>query len=422
MKALLSAARRSPALATFLLLAAALPLAAQEPLPTPAPAAAPAQDNAQVEIAGNVYLGREAQAAELEFLTGAGKVKVAADDSGHYRLRATPPLRQVKIELKSRPGQFFQQIFFEAPRTSGAQDFHLPDTELRITLRDAATGQPIPAASLKVRNTYAATDLDGKPLPPRRPGDPAPTRTLAQLARADAQGVASLSYLQPGELELQAEAEGYHDLAAPQKLSLTEKGRLAAELRLQAFAQPASLDLLLPDGEKAAGAIVLVLESLEPLEAVAHGIADAQGRVELPRDLAGKMLAVRHPAAAFLLGRWQPADAPAIASLRLEPAATELVVHASSGAKDLAYAELVVWAGGQRLSSHLLYQLTGSRPMTDEAGWWRGSSLPRSGVRVLAFSRADAAKADAARSGQFDAQATAIAYPWPARVEVQGLE
>lgn len=430
--------KRSALLALYALssfLGLALPLAAQPAAPARAvpptgelperrAGGTPAEpEPARLELAGKVYLGSEPRAARLEFLTGSGeKVEATADAGGSYRLRALGPLRKVTIELKGREGHSFQEFFYEPLRVSGQRDFHLPATELRVKIFDAVSGKPVPKAFLKLRNTFPLRGPDGQPLPPKRPGAEPPSSALSQSVESGADGVAVAYYLHPGHAEIQAGADGYTAPATPQKLEIATGGRLTAEIRLQPEGEKAALRVLLPNGEKAAGAAVLVLATLEPMQVLSAGVADREGRIELPKDAAGAHLAVRHPEAAFHIGRWRPAEGAPETRLQLEPAAEPLAIHAKTAAGDLAYAEVALVIGGQRLTTHLLYQLTGSSPMTDDGGIWKATSLPRQPLEVLVFGRQNAARAAAIRSGQGNAPAIAVSYPWSGVVEVEGIE
>ena len=378
----------------------------------------------RIELKGTVYLGDQPKEARLEFLTAAGeKPVVATDAAGNYRLDAVGPLRKATIELRGREGLPFHEFFFEPVRASGQRDFHLPDTGLRVKVVDAATGKGIPDATVRLRNSFPAKDRTGKPLPPRTPGGEAPITSLSQVAKTNRDGIATSYYLAfPGLAEVSAIADGYAESGESRKLAIADKSQLEAEIRLQPLGKKAALRVLLPGGQPAAGAAVLVLASLEPMKVLAAGAADAAGLIELPAGNAGSILAVRHPGAAFHIGKWQPAKAPEEARLKLEPAAEPLTVEARSGGQPLPYAEVALIAGGQRLTTHLLYQLTGASPMTGADGRWKGESLPRSAVKVLVFGRGDVKKADAIRAGGSDARAVAVAYPWPALAEVAAID
>lgn len=380
------------------------------------------------ELRGTVYLGERPVAARLEFLEGGGGVRREAlsDLAGRYTLAATGVLRQVKIELPERQGKFFYEYFPQRIEASGERDFRLPDTELQVKVVDAATGQGVPEAGLRLRNDYRLTDQNGQPLPPKTAGAAPPTSSVSQAEKTGKNGEARFYYLRPGEVEISAVADGYTPAGAPLKLTIAAgSSKHQVEIRLQPQAEKAALLILLPDGRPAAGANVRLLGKLEPFELLASATAGKDGRARLPEDLAGAWIAIHHPAAAFHLGHWQPVAEPKEAEVKLEKAAEQpLVVRVKRpGGEKLAYAEVVLWAGGQRLATQLLYQLTGAKPMTDEEGiFTAATSLPRGEVKILVFSRQDPARADKARAGRFDDRAAEIPYPWPAAVEVEGLD
>lgn len=376
------------------------------------------------KLEGRVFLGDQPRAAKLEFLLGeGGKLAVSSDAAGHYEVQTSDVLRKVEIELVGREGIPFHEFFTKDVRRDGVRDFHLPGTELKVKVVDAETGQAIPAATLMVRNSFPARDKEGLPVPPRHAGEEAPTAALMQSAEADPSGVATLYYLFPGQVELAGKAEGYTKSPERMHLQLKENEHLETVLRLQPLGRKAGLLIKLPGGGKASGAAVLLLESLEPFKAIAAATADAEGRALLPLKLAGSLMTIRHEGAAFLIGKWQPAEANKDAEIELAPAAeVPLKAVARTGQERLPFGELVLWVDGRRLSGQLLFQLTGVAPMTNGEGEWSASSLPRSAAKVLIFSRQDPGKAAAARSGQLDAEAVEIPYPWPAEVAVKGLD
>jgi hypothetical protein len=378
-------------------------------------------------IEGTVYLGKKPVAARLEFLEGGGGVKreTASDLAGRYRLEAAGVLRQVKIELPEREGKFFYEFFAERIETAGTRDFRLPDTELSVKVIDAITEQGVPAAGLRLRNTYRLLDPAGRPLPPKKTGAALPTSSVSQSEKTGENGAAFFYYLRPGEIEIVVEAEGYHQAEAPIKFEIApEDAKHVVEMRLQPQSKKAGLHILLPNGQPAVGAQVRVLAGLDPFEPLASATAGQDGEVRLPEEHAGAWLSIHHPGAAFHLGRWNPAAGPQKAEIQLEKAAEKpLRVQAKKGGEKLAYAEVVLWAGGRRLATQLLYQLTGAKPMTDEEGiFTAATSLPRGEVKILVFSRQNPTRADQARSGRLDAAAAPIPYPWPELVEVEGLD
>lgn len=375
------------------------------------------------EVYGRVFLGDEPAAGRLSFLnTAGGKVEARSDENGDYRVLALAALRYVDIELAGREGQPFHQFFMTGPLAAGERDFHLPATRVEVTVRDAASGKAVPGAQLRIKNSFRTRDKNGEPMPPRTPGGEPPTTSQMQKAQTDADGKASVFYLSEGTVEVTAAAEGYLEPEQPAKAVLAENGQARIEIRLQPLGQQAALELLLPGGGKAAGATVLLLGRLEPMEVLATGKAGPDGVVKLPEALAGAQLVALHPESSFLFGRWQPKPAPEIASIQLPARANPLSLRAKSRGEIVPYAEVMLFVDGQRLAMHLLFQLTGSRPMTENDGVFSAAGLPQAPVKVIIFPRGDPAKAEAVRQGQYDDQAVEIPYPWPPLVEVEAIE
>lgn len=415
-------------LATTLALVA-LPAAAQPPRD---PLAGPPQRTAAgtpeepvaapIELRGTVYLGAHGTAARLYFLTGSGEnAKATADAGGAYHLRAMGPLRAVTIEIDGRSGPSFRENFATTLRASGERDFHLPASELRVKVVDAVTGKPVPGANLTVSNRVPVLGKDGLPLPPRSPGQSPPATSYQQSLKAGPDGVASQYYLLPGQVAVRAWGRGYQRQTTPQTGEIHKDELLEMEVRLSPEGAKSGLRVLLPNGDKAVRAAVLVLENLNPMKVSFAGVTDAEGRIEVPANLGGSSLAIRHPDAALHIGSWAPAAQDA--ETRLEEAAEKpLTIHATAGGTDLAYAEVALGVGSVLLTTHLLYQLTGASPMTDEKGRFTAHSLPKGEVGVLVFTRHDSARADAIRGGRHNDKATIVPYPWPDLVEVKGVQ
>ncbi len=327
------------------------------------------------------------------------------------------------IELEGREGLPYHEYFTTGVISSGERDFHLPDTAVEVKITDAVTGEGIPGAKVRVKNNFRAKDKNGQLVPPRTPGGEPPMNSNSQSLAADDKGVAHVYYLLAGSVEISALADGYLDSEAPQKLTLAENEHRRLELKLQSVGRQATLQILLPDGRPAGGATALLLAGLDPIEVLAKGVAGPDGKVKLPEAMAGALLMVVHPQTAFAFGRWQPREAPDEAKIELPPAAEKpLTVRAKAHGEILPYAEILLFVGGQRLGPHQIFQLTSARPLTDQDGLFTVGSLPRAGVKILVFSRADDAKADAVRRGKYDAQAVEIPYPWPPLVEVEGID
>jgi hypothetical protein len=193
------------------------------------------------------------------------------------------------------------------------------------------------------------------------------------------------------------------------------------EVLLEPVGATVPLRLWLPGGAPAAGAEVMLVDSLATGRSLFAGRTDGEGVVRLPREPAGIALA-RHPAAAFLVREWQPQEGQEEPAWDLPPAAERplaIQVKDASGENAAPDAELALWVAGRRLSGGVLVWLTGAPPLADASGSWTGAHLPRGPVSILAWERPRRAQVGV---GNLDAQATAVAYPWPDPVEVRALE
>lgn len=393
-----------------------------------------------IALRGTVFHGDDEHPAKLTFNTVGGTPVVAeTDEKGAYEAVLLEPVRNVSIELADVRQEPYVDFFWQAIEASRELDFHLPDVTYAVKVLDTATGKGIAAAAVMVRNAYLPDpepgekeqeeEVDGEVGRPDPRQEPAARRqrekVVMQRASTDESGVARLPPLRRGTLDVQASAEGYSPMRQSLKgLAIDGETDRTFEVLLDPVGPTAALRLLLPDGSPAAGAEVMLVDSLATGNSLFSGRADGQGVVRLPRQEAGLVLA-RHPGAAFLIREWRPTggDDPANVMAWNLAAASErpltVRIRDASGKNAAASAELAVWVDGHRLSGRLLAWLTGGSPLADPSGAWQGANLPRGPVAVLAW---EPPAREQASAGSLDPQATAVGYPWPDPVEVRALD
>lgn len=358
-----------------------------------------------ISLWGTVALAGDGHAASLTFGTvGNQAVEVETDEAGAYQAALLEPLRSVEVRLTDAALGPWIDFYSPAIDHDRELDFDLPDSDGRVEVVDAATGDPVPAAKVMLRNEYQVHHEESG-----RDED----RAVAQRLAADADGVAQLPPLRKGRIELTAVADGYLPMSEPLHREVTDPAQdRFIRLALQPLGETVAVALRLADGTPAAGAEVLLTGSLDGRPALFSGRAGADGVVPVPRPPGAVVLLVRHPSAGGAVRAWPPAGDPGGVTWTLPPAAPrplDLEVRTPSGEEPARQAELALWLDGFRLSGGALAWLTRSRPFTGPDGLWVGHNLPPRSVSVLAWSRQLHTEA---ASGSLDTLAREIPYPW----------
>ncbi|MCP3957112.1 MAG: carboxypeptidase regulatory-like domain-containing protein [bacterium] len=373
-------------------------------------------------VSGTVYHGEEGHPASMRFeTTGRAASEAEADKSGFYELLLMEPLRSVTIDLTGTERAPYFDFFPKAIAEDTVLDFHLPDAVVEVNVLDAITGDPIPGASIILRNTFVERGADNPPLSEdeRRKRE----KAVNQQMLADESGAARLPPLREGRLEARATAEGYRAMLEPLELEIeSEMSDQFVELLLEPFSDTARLRLSLPDGAPAAGAEVMMVDTLAGGRQLFASRADMQGILEIPGGSAAGILLSRHPSAGFAVRPWQPVEGEGEIALDLPPRAPQALrvrILDSAGRDPVAGAGLALWVDGWRLSGSVLAWLTGTRPTADQTGLWMASNLPRASLAILSWATA---KREDAYAGRLDALATPVASPWPEQVDVYIVE
>lgn len=362
-----------------------------------------------VALSGVVFLGDEGHPASLDFHDLEQSThSVETDTEGRYEVIIPMPVRSAEIELTDRDGPSWIE-FFSRPITETRElDFHLDDVEFQVRVGDALTGEPIPGATVVFRNLFVGRDE----------GD----QTTAQLGTTDEEGLVLLPPLREGILEVQAEADGYYPMDQPSKATISDSSSdQTIEMTLQPIMEALPLQVFLPSGIPAAGAHVLLVDSLATGRILFQETTDAEGKVSLPSTTPGVAL-VRHPDAAFLIREWaqEPDDDDVRWSL---PTASDrpfrTKIFDDDDEPSYSNSQIVLWVQGQRLSGNVLGWLIAGRPVADHEGGWVAVNLPPGEVGILAWSMR---LHEEARRGGLDTFAISVPYPWPDVVRVEVLD
>lgn len=239
---------------------------------------------------------------------------------------------------------------------------------------DADKGTPIARSMVTSFNTWIDAK-EGR----RRVGRPVFT---------DADGVAELPPLRPGEVEVHAAAPGYFG-GEPQRFVVPEgdaaQDRPSLLFRLKAMGKGRRARILLPNGSPASGARLLGFTDAPPWRVLWQSATNADGEVEVPEIIEGAVLLVRHPGAGALLQRWTRSHSEPLA---LPPAAASIVAKVvRADEKPARFAQITAWIHGVAVGSTALTFLTDEPPSTDGDGIWTGRNLPAASIRLLATAR-----------------------------------
>jgi hypothetical protein len=349
-------------------------------------------------ISGKVTVGEEPKAASVAFRRGNGDTTRAhTDANGEYEV--TLWMSDMYIVEATLDDDAAQPPFSRATRLWSTRtiDIHLPMTKVLVRATDAASGEPVADAEVTTFNRW---------------DDPATGKGGAShTVKTDANGVARLAPLSRGTAEIHVKADGYFK-DEPTTIAVTDDTvEQTVAVKLRPAGATSDVRISLPTGTPAPEAEVLVVGDRAGSQILWSGRADGEGRVSVPRSLAGSIVLVRHPAAAGLARRFQ--DLPE-QEYQLAPASPRpLVVEVERHGARTGNVSITVWINGLPLTGGALEFLLQSPAMVPNSGLWTGLNLPREPVRILVSSgRIDAAIA----AGAYDALATVVPEPRPNQV------
>lgn len=355
-----------------------------------------------IVVTGVVERGDEPVAgARLEWLVNRDDpLKIEADDDGRYRVTLwrpglTPVLIRARAADDDSVPPFFETIEVDESTT---KDFHLPDTRITILVQDAATGKPLPGATLAIGNEWD--------------GEPGSLSTSSLRAITNAEGRAESPPLREGTMSIYARAEGYRDAEPIERPVPPEGEPVELVVRLEPEGEAAGLRVALSDGRPAGGAEAWIVDagSGQPLW---QGAATADGVLKVPRRFSSQTLVVRHVEAASHVGRMADVGG----DLALRPAAPPLRIRVvdAEGAPARWALMCIVSPTARHLGGELAF-MTWTRGASDRSGVWEARGLPSQSVRVFAWS----GKAhEIASAGGYDAFAKEIGFPWPDDVTLE---
>jgi hypothetical protein len=354
-----------------------------------------------ITVKGMVEYGHDPARAEIRIIQRGEPLVATTDDGGRYTLTLWAPGRFfVDTVLLDRPElpPFRDVVRFEESRT---YDIHIPALRLALRVFDADGNTPLPAATIELRNTYVNPETERQA-----------TNVLSVTTAAAP--ITELPPLHLGQAEATVRAAGY-ETAGPIAFAVdTAVAERIIDVPMKRVADSVPLRIVLPDGSPAAGAEVATASPSMTLTWT--GLAGVDGIARLPKTLGGSYLLIRHAAGASSLTRL-PATYEAVTPISLEPSAPPLTIRfVESDGKPIgpAPAYVALWYFSGRVTGPVLAFLSWSSATTLTDGTWTARNLTAGySVRVVASRRGGF---EALKSGLFDGQAAAVAYPWPAIV------
>jgi hypothetical protein len=350
-----------------------------------------------VRVSGTVFRGRRpAVGAEVGFQVHRGEVVTAETDAdGEYgvtlwRKGYYPAL--IALEGVTGPPVFE----FVRVEDGSRIDFHLSDNRYRVRVVDAAAGEPIAGADLRVE---------------QRSGD----RESSQSVVTGADGTVTLPPLREGTLTLSARAAGFLESEPRQFLISTDAEDAEILLRLEREQEGHRLRILLSNGTPAGGAEAWIIAEGSPLP-LWQGTAEQDGSLAVPLVAGAGILLIHHPEGSSIVRRFHGAAAEQV----LLPPSPPLRIRVERrGGGSVRSAALALFLEDATLIGPPLAFFAWSAPLVDGSGIWIGRNLPPRSLRMLATTAKTAA---AVGAGGFDSMAATIPYPWPSETALSVLE
>jgi 5-hydroxyisourate hydrolase-like protein (transthyretin family) len=342
-----------------------------------------------IVVSGTVFLGRDpAAGAEVAFKGDREWVRTKAGEVGQYELtlwRAVDTIAEVMVHQRDGPP------FIDGPyevKESRTIDFHVPTTRFLVDVHDAVSGEPVAGAKVLAGSMYS-TERGA--------------HNVLQTAVTDEHGRATLPPLRVGIMVLHAEADGYFVSQLTQHAvdHIDDEGHYA--IALHRVGDVVEVNVQRGDRQPVRNATVWAVRSASGQEPpLWQGVADENGRIEVPRDLQDALFLIRADGAASAVRR--------IADTWTLTTPVPLTLKADRRTR------LALWIDGVRISGVPLAFVTGSVEATDSDGMWSAATLPGAPVRILAWHQAPI------ESGAYDAVAANVPYPWPAVVDVKPVD
>jgi hypothetical protein len=308
-----------------------------------------------ISITGRITQSGKPARARVAVRAGKNLPATTTNESGEYELRLWSAGR---YQLEVTPAEpVATQPHLDMLLVTGDKivDVDLPANRFSIRVIDNATRKPIGEANVSVGSA-------------RKSG-----RTM-RTVKTTADGTALLPPLFPGELRLQAFADGYFD-GEPFFTQVTDHdAEREIVIALHREEETTPLTLLLPDSTPAARAEVIAVRDLLLDGTLWRGRADDAGTIRVPRSMNGAWLAVRHEHAAGTVRQW-----PSGGTWTLTPPGETLVVRT----KDRGGVRVSGWLDGVRVGSEVLAFVAWSQPTIDGAGTWIARKLPAASLRLM---------------------------------------
>lgn len=315
-----------------------------------------------IHLHGGLYWGDEPWPGTIELATDPRRglsMVIHTDEEGAYEttlFRGGHFMATIRLEGLDQP--YLEGL--DAIHASGRLDFRLPRNHFVVEVVDESTGEPVAAADVTLVNIGEDRKQSG------------------QKGETDEEGRLRLPPLRKGSVSIYVTKDAYRQESledVPVLGDSDEETVLRVELRPEGRGWP--LQIFSPIATPLQGAEVAVANRATA-NILWSDFSDSVGRVEVPSDLGGDVLLLKHRDTGFDVRPvpWHPdPDDPTVWSAPAK--ASPLIVRAVGNDGDPSpWSGMVLWIDDIALQGVLLGWLTHGTAGCDDAGFWRVSNLP----------------------------------------------
>lgn len=351
-----------------------------------------------INVSGILTRSGEPLPGYITFATGADEKPnaILADGGGHYETTLyRPGLYPVYIDLGEGVPTFIREVVVP-DQPAVTLDFDVPGNSFKVSVVDMESQEPLAGAMVAVEHQ----DPSGKPL------------RVSLLT--DEEGSVALPPMDPGQVVLSANAEGYFR-SAPSAFAIGQLGREhEIRIQLEKVSEFRTRVFVRPDGQPAAGLEVRVQASLDDATLSFESFTNDRGEVQIPSQADGEYVLWRDHSGRLASG-FSPflSDEGDHAAPISVPAAVSLVVRViDRGGAPLAATPLLLWlAGIERVAGESLQFLFGAQ-VSDADGYLRLHGLTPGQLNLLAY--------DPQRKYfELEPLASTLTWPWPTVVQLE---
>ncbi len=350
-----------------------------------------------IEVSGTVFYGSDPAPARVTFEMGPERALTveSSDDGTFSAVLWERRMYAIQLTILNKGGAPLRE--FMRIEQSDTIDFHIPRTEVLVRVTDKADA-PLEGALVAPRSTWRDA-VKGE-------------QHQTFVVKTDSSGSATLPPLREGTLEVRASAEGFEPSDVVRIAILAETNEtITLRLRRKEERETRTVAMRLPDGRPAALAEAVAFTIAPTIHGVWSGKSSSSGELELPVELVGATVLIRHPEAAthVILAHQLPSE------ITLPSPSPPLLVKTLRG-ETPASVYVALWVGDVKLYGELLAFAAWSNPVSQN-GDWLARNLPKQSVRILA-----ASSFSSLLGPEFDALARSVPFPWLTVTTVSAID